>query len=57
MYIATVNLKIKDKEIKAGDSIDKKPAKWLLDQGLVIKVNAKEYQEQKMQELNNKEEE
>ena len=57
MYIATVNLKIKDKEIQAGESIDKKPAKWLLDQGLVIKVNAKEYQERKMQELNNKEEE
>lgn len=57
MYIATVNLKIKDKEIKEGDSLDKKPAQWLLDQGLVINVDKKKYQEMKMQELAQKEEE
>ena len=57
MYIATVNLKIKDKEIKEGESLDKKPAQWLLDQGLVINVDKKKYQEMKMQELAQKEEE
>ena len=57
MYIATVNLKIKNKEIKEGESLDKKPAQWLIDQGLVINVNKKKYQEMKMQELAQKEEE
>jgi len=57
MYIATVNLKIKNKEIKEGESLDKKPAQWLLDQGLVINVDKKKYQEMKMQELAQKEEE
>jgi len=57
MYIATVNLKINNKEIKAGEVIDKKPAKWLLDQELVIKVDKKKYQEQIIAELGKTEEE
>ncbi len=52
MYIATVNLKIKDKEINEGDVIDRKPAQWLLDQGLVIKVDKKQYQEEQLQKAN-----
>tara|TARA_R100001129_G_scaffold167209_3_gene134679 strand:+ start:1285 stop:1536 length:252 start_codon:yes stop_codon:yes gene_type:complete len=49
MYIATVNLKIKNKEIKEGDTLDRKPAQWLLDQGLVVKVDKKKYQEEQLQ--------
>ena len=54
MYIATVNLKIKNKEIKEGDTLDRKPAQWLLDQGLVIKVDKKKYQEEQLQKATKK---
>jgi uncharacterized glyoxalase superfamily protein PhnB len=57
MFIAKVNLKMNGKDINAGDVIDKKPAKWLLDQGLVIKVDKKKYQEEVMEQLGKKEEE
>ena len=38
MFIAKVNLKIKNKEIEAGATVDR-PAKWLIEQGLVEKVD------------------
>ncbi len=46
MYILKVNLTIKDKEFKAGtktSDIPEKSVKWLLEQGLIVKVkkNAK----------------
>lgn len=55
MFIAKVNLKIKDKEIQAGDIVDR-PAKWLVEQGLVEKVD-KRYKENKIQEITKGEEE
>lgn len=48
MFIAKVNLKIKNKEIEAGDTVDR-PAKWLIEQGLVEKVD-KRFKENKLQE-------
>lgn len=48
MFIAKVNLKIKNKEIEAGDIVDR-PAKWLIEQGLVEKID-KRFKENKLQE-------
>ena len=48
MFIAKVNLKIKNKEIQAGDMVDR-PAKWLIEQGLVEKID-KRFKENKLQE-------
>ncbi len=48
MFIAKVNLKIKNKEIEAGDTVDR-PAKWLIEQGLVEKID-KRFKENKLQE-------
>ena len=48
MFIAKVNLKIKNKEIEAGATVDR-PAKWLIEQGLVEKVD-KRFKENKLQE-------
>jgi len=56
MFLAKVNLKIGKKEIKAGEVFKDKPAKWLIEQGLVEKID-KKYQENKLQMISKQEEE
>lgn len=61
MYELKQDLHIKDKVLKAGDIVDSKAIpkislSWLLEQGIIIKVDRR-YKENKLQELAKQEEE
>tara|TARA_R110002020_G_scaffold55503_3_gene153929 strand:+ start:677 stop:877 length:201 start_codon:yes stop_codon:yes gene_type:complete len=61
MYELQQDLHIKDKVLKAGDIVEAKAIpkvslSWLLEQGIIIKVD-KNYKEKKLQELKKQEEE
>jgi len=61
MYELQQDLHIKDKVLKAGDIVEAKAIpkislSWLLEQGIIIKVDRR-YKENKLQELAKQEEE
>jgi hypothetical protein len=61
MYGLSSGIKIKNKEFKKGDVINKRviPKEsfdWLLEQKIIVKID-KNYKENKLQEFSNKEEE
>lgn len=53
MFLAMQNINFKNKEVEAGEIFEGKPAKWLIEQGIVKKISKKEAQEITMQGLKN----